>query len=36
MRDLAPTERATVVNALRAYEAALEQGPAERPDMGPQ
>ncbi|MEU8304796.1 helix-turn-helix domain-containing protein [Actinomadura sp. NPDC048955] len=35
MRDLAPTERATVITALRAYEAALEQGPGERRDAGP-
>lgn len=30
MRGLAPAERATVIGALRAYEAALEQGPADR------
>ncbi|MEO3823037.1 helix-turn-helix domain-containing protein [Actinomadura sp. B10D3] len=30
MRDLAPAERATVVGALRAYEAALEEGLTDR------
>ncbi|SNR38902.1 MarR family winged helix-turn-helix transcriptional regulator [Actinomadura mexicana] len=35
MRDLAPAERATMINALRAYEAALEQGPAERQGTDP-
>ncbi|GAA2160054.1 MarR family winged helix-turn-helix transcriptional regulator [Actinomadura napierensis] len=30
MRDLAPAERATVITALRAYEAALEQSAGRR------
>ncbi|MGK5555254.1 MarR family winged helix-turn-helix transcriptional regulator [Actinomadura kijaniata] len=32
MRGLDPAERATVINALRAYEAALEQGGDRHPD----